>query len=239
MKGNTEQLLEELDRIRAARGSVGPHHPKFTRWVSAVRDHLGHYQELGVLKRFERLNLARTTAIMWHRGELSPAEARQFRAELGHVAEILEETRRTIRLDGAPTPGDGGRDETIPRPRAPSRGPEALTGGTAMEENPERSADVVGKQRLSAASRTQPGIEQLLAELRQEITRPDGDLALIQKIMEDLMEQKKTCSLVDRLRSESSNPEATWGSVRELMASLWSSKREALIELMPGLLGTT
>ena len=94
MRNEADRLLEDLEYIRSNAGSTGPGHPKFKRWLSDVRTHLGREGTSKELKRFEQLETVRGGPEMWSRDEPAPADLRRFRSDLTKVEAILKETQK-------------------------------------------------------------------------------------------------------------------------------------------------
>jgi hypothetical protein len=124
---------------------------------------------------------------------------------------------------------------------APVQGQQAPTGPAAreeagtMEERIEPNFEVLGKNHLSTSVRNQE-MDRLMAELEGELKKPKGDLRKTRQIMGDLLGLQHAADLLDRLEAEAGRPNAAWEPVRDLMAQLWSVKRELLLELLPPLL---
>ena len=228
MKAGVRRLLEELGEIRSNPHVIGPQHPRFKEWIGGVRQHLSARDGREDLARFERLRVANVGREMWRSGELTPAETRRLERELEEVEVLLSEPESP---------------SSQPGPIEPPAQPAAVAEPTSQDASPK-------KQEESAVNRKNDGpdptsappsgnfkaMEVLLADLGEELKRPDGDLGKIQKMMDDLVGLKKTGDLADRLLTAAADPSTRWEVVRGLMAQLWAFNREVVIDLLPVLL---
>ncbi len=228
MKGGVRRLLEELGEIRRNPHVVGPQHPRFKEWIGGVRQLLSARNGREDLARFERLRVAGVGREMWRSGELTPAETRRLQRELEEVEALLSEPE-------SPEPSP---DSTEPPVR-----PAAAVEPESRDASPKRQEESAVNQKSdgpdpnsASPSGNFKAIEVLLADLGEELKRPDGDLGKIQKMMDDLVGLKKTGDLADSLLSVTEDPAAPWEVVRGLMAQLWAFNREVVIDLLPVLL---
>lgn len=104
-----------------------------------------------------------------------------------------------------------------------------------MDERIAPDFEALTKKHLSSSARSQE-IDRLMAELEGELKKPKGDPRKTRKIMGDLLGLQHASDLLDRLEAEVGRPNASWEPIRDLLAQLWSVKREMLIELLPVLL---
>ena len=232
MKGGVRRLLEELGEIRSNPHVVGPQHPRFKEWIGGVRQILSARNGREDLARFERLRVASVGREMWRSGELTPAETRRLQRELEEVEALLSEPE-------SPAPPPASTEPPV-EPAAAEKGAVEPRSRDASPKRKEESAvnpKNDGPEPTSAPpSGNFKAMEVLLADLGEELKRPDGDLGKIQKMMDDLVGLKKTGDLADSLLSVTEDPAAPWDVVRGLMAQLWAFNREVVIDLLPVLL---
>lgn len=232
MKSEVDGLLQELRRFQEARGRIEHNHPKVRVWVSLVRTYLDRQSDPILRQGFDRLNFTHVGSSMWHRGEPSPPELQAFMAELDQAAALLRKTFPAGEADGVLS-----IEAEAPSPplEPPSEEPQ-IEEEAPVEPKRQDTPKDPSRGTPSEVSLT-PRMERLLADLKQEVTRANGDLETIQNIMGELLDLKKMGNLIDRLRTECARPEAPWDSIRETMAKLWSVRKDLLLELMPRLLG--
>jgi hypothetical protein len=235
----SERLLEQLAEFRANPQSVGTQQPKFTEWVGFVRQWLRFREDREGLRLFESLRVAKAPAAMWRRDETPPAEVREILSDLKHVEALLrKEPERQARKSTVP-PAPRQRGTAVPSaPQAKQAGPSG--GGRNEEEKPvkEKSgADDMPPPQIPASPTARfEAMESLLGELEKELRRTDGDAAKIQRTMADLLERKRLGDLVDKVFTNTSDPDCRWATVRDLLAQLWAANREVVVDLLPALL---
>lgn len=239
MTSETERLLEQLAEFRANPQSVGTQQPKFTDWVSSVRNWLRFGEGREGLRHFESLRVAKTTGAMWRRDETSPAEVREILSDLTQVEAMLRrEPAQQARQSAVPPTPPGQREAVASELEARQLGPAA--GGQTEEKQPVKEKS--GAQNPSPAPPLSPpttrlhAMESLLGELEKELKRPDGDVAKIQRMMADLLDLKKMGDLIDRVVAGTSDPDCRWETVRSPLAQLWAANREVVVDLLPALL---
>jgi hypothetical protein len=232
MKGGIRRLLEELGEIRSNPHVIGPQHPRFKEWVGGVRQILSARNGREDLARFERLRVASVGREMWRSGELTPAETRRLERELEEVEALLSEPEAPASRPSPPAAAEEPtfvyKDATEPVPQDASPKMQEEQAVNRKSDGPEPSA--------TPQTGNFKAMEVLLADLGDELKRPDGDLGKIQKMMDDLVGLKKTGDLADSLLSVTEDPAAPWEVVRGLMAQLWAFNREVLIDTLPALL---
>lgn len=232
MQEGGRRLLEELEEIRRNPHVMGPQHPRFKQWIRGVRRVLGAREGMEALARFERLRIAGVGREMWRGEELGPEGARRLRSELDEVAALLSAAEgAAARRPEAAIP-----EETLsPRREAGAPDPEDAPADATEENAVTRKNEGIDSTSAAPAGHFK-AMEVLLADLGDELKRPDGDLNKIRKMMDDLVGLKRTGDLADRLLSAAAEPAARWDTVRELLGQLWAFNREVVLDLLPVLL---
>jgi hypothetical protein len=246
MRNEADRLLEELEYIRSNAGTVGPDHSKVKKWVVDMRAFLAREGNVKRLKRFEQLGFVKGGSEMWQQDDQSQRNISRYKEELEKVEKILQETGE---LSG---PSSGTSADEIMRELffTPSEDEEQSEGSEdeaeeavteepslvekAMDQKIEPNFELISKKHLSASAREQ-AVDQLMAQLNAEMKSAEPDWDKIQKTMGDLMGLKKTGELLDRLKAEVNTPGVTWEAVREIMAQVWSIRKEIIIDLLPTL----
>ena len=233
MNMEIERLIEGLVALREDSRAIGPHHPKFVEWLAAVRQCLSHQGDRATLDRFETLPATRTANGMWRREELPPGELKEFLTSLDQAEAILRESVAQDPLKGSKL---SSRSDREPERRSEAdRSPEAAR-PSRKEPVMNKAADLSGRPAPSPGGGRGKAMEGLLADLGEELKRPEGDLAKIQKMMGDLLDLKKTGDLVDNLLAAAAAPGARWDTVRAPLAQLWATNREIVLDILPALL---
>jgi len=240
-------LLEELEHIRSNAGTVGPDHPKVKKWVVDMRAFLAREGNAKSLKRFEQLGFVKAGSEMWRQDDSGQRNISRYTQELEKVEKILQETGE---LSG---PSSGSSADEIMRElfftssedqEQPEESEDEVEEAVTEEPTPlektidqkiEPNFEVISKKHLSASTREQ-AVDQLMTNLNTEMKSAEPDWDKIQKTMGDLMGLKKTGELLDRLKAEVNTPGVTWEAVREIMAQVWSIRKEIIIDLLPTLL---
>jgi len=239
--------LEELEDIRSNAGTVGPDHPKAKKWIVNMKAFLAREGNTKRLKRFEQLGFVKAGSEMWRQDDSGQRNISRYKQELEKVEKILQETGE---LSG---PSRGSSADEIMRelfftPPEEEKQPETSEDEAeetdaeepslvekTMDQKIEPNFEVISKKHLSASAREQ-AVDQLMTNLNTEMKSAEPDWDKIQKTMGDLMGLKRTGELLDRLKAEVNTPGVTWEAVREIMAHVWSIRKEIIIDLLPTLL---
>ena len=239
--------MEELESIRSNAGTVGPDHPKAKKWVVDMRAFLTREGNAKTLKRFEHLGLVKGGSEMWGQYDEGQPNMSRYREELEKIEKMLQETGE---LSG---PSSGSSADEIMRElfltppeddeqpeESEDQAEEAVTEKPSLVEKTmdrkiEPNFKPISKKHLSASTREQ-AVDQLMANLNAEMKSAEPDWDKIQTTMGDLMGLRKTGELLDRLKAEANTPGVTWEAVREIMAQVWSIRKEIIIDLLPTLL---
>ncbi len=104
MVSKIERLLEQLAHLQGDRGKVGPDHPGFKKWLADARSYLRHRGRPSEIRRFEQIGFVRARPRMWRKEESTPAEFRDFRADLERARCLLEDVRDTEALAARKAP---------------------------------------------------------------------------------------------------------------------------------------
>jgi len=246
MRNEADRLLEDLEYIRSNAGTVGPDHPQVRKLIAEMGTYLSREGNTKGLKRFEQLEFVKGGSEMWSQYDINQRSLRKYKADLEKLEKILEE------MGGRSGPSDGSSadqkmrelfltpDEEIAQEEIEDKTEREIvedppTMESAMNQKIEPNFETITKQHLSASAREQ-AVDGLMAELNAEMKSSEPDWEKIQGIMGDLLGLRRTGELLDRLKAEVSSPGVKWESVRELLAHLWSIKKEIVMDLLPTLL---